>query len=76
MEQKRYLKSGETKAYQTAFHLSTYVWDIILTWEWFPKKTVGGQFAEAIDGISAIIAEGFGRYHKNGKIKFYRYVQG
>ena len=32
-----------------AFHLSSYVWDIVIKWEWFPKKTVGGQFVEAID---------------------------
>ncbi|MCK4639103.1 MAG: four helix bundle protein, partial [Bacteroidales bacterium] len=27
---------------------------------------------EAADSISANIAEGFGRYHKKDKIKFYR----
>jgi len=29
----------------------------------------------AADSISANIAEGFGRYHKNDKIRFYRYSQ-
>ncbi|MEM0992417.1 MAG: four helix bundle protein, partial [Bacteroidota bacterium] len=29
----------------------------------------------AADSISANIAEGFGRYHKKDKIKFYRYSQ-
>ena len=28
------------------------------------------------DSVSANIAEGFGRYHKKDKIKFYRYSQG
>lgn len=43
---------------------------------WFEKKTVGSQFVRAIDSISANVAEGFGRYHKKDKIKFYRYSQG
>jgi len=58
------------------FHLSNYVWDIVIKWDWFAKKHVGGQFVEAADSISANIAEGFGRYHKKDKIKFYRYSQG
>ena len=40
------------------------------------KKTVGSQFVTAIDSISANTAEGFGRYHKKDKIKFYRYSKG
>ncbi|MEM9887663.1 MAG: four helix bundle protein [Bacteroidota bacterium] len=47
-----------------------------MEWEWFPKKTVGSQFVQAMDSVSANIAEGFGRYHKKDKIKFYRYSQG
>ena len=31
---------------------------------------------EAVDSISANIAEGFGRYFKKDKINFYRYSQG
>jgi four helix bundle protein len=37
---------------------------------------MGEQFVAAIDSISANIAEGFGRYGKKDKIKFYRYSQG
>lgn len=57
-------------------NLSNYVWDIVVGWEWFAKKTVGSQFVEAIDSISANIAEGFGRYGKKDKIKFYYYSFG
>ena len=56
--------------------MSNYVWNIVIKWEWFPKKTVGGQFVEAIDSISANIAEGFGRHFKKDKIKFYSYSKG
>jgi len=74
--EKKYLKLNDITVYKIAFNLSNYVWDIVIKWDWFAKKHVGGQFVEAIDSVSANIAEGFGRYHKKDKIKFYRYSQG
>lgn len=74
--EKKNLKLNDINSYKIAFNLSNYVWNIVLNWDWFSKKHVGGQFVEAIDSISANIAEGFGRYHKKDKIKFYRYSQG
>ncbi|MFZ1527775.1 MAG: four helix bundle protein [Ferruginibacter sp.] len=59
-----------------AFHLSNYVWDVISQWDSFAKRTVGEQFVSAVDSVSANIAEGFGRYFKKDKIKFYRYAKG
>ena len=73
---KKFLKLNDIECYRTAFHLSNYVWNVVIKWEWFSKKTVGAQFVEAVDSISANIAEGFGRYFKKDKIKFYRYSQG
>jgi len=74
--EKKFLQLNDIVAYKTAFHLSNYVWDIVVTWDYFAKKTVGCQFVTAVDSISANIAEGFGRYHKKDKIKFYRYSFG
>lgn len=37
---------------------------------------MGKQFVRAIDSISANIAEGFRRYSKKDKIKFFRYSVG
>ena len=37
---------------------------------------MGEQFIESVDSISANIAEGFGRFNKKDKIKFYRYSYG
>lgn len=76
MEKKNYLKLNQIDAYVWAFHLSNYVWNIVIKWDWFAKKTVGVQFVKAADSISANVAEGFGRYHKKDKIKFYRYSLG
>lgn len=71
-----YLKLSDIECYMISYNLSNYVWNIVIKWDWFAKKTVGSQFVTAVDSISANIAEGFGRYHKKDKIKFYRYSQG
>jgi len=73
---KKYLKLNDIECYRISFHLSNYVWDVVIKWDWFAKQTIGTQFAEAVDSISANIAEGFGRHFKKDKIKFYRYSQG
>lgn len=73
---KKYLKLSDIDAYKLSYHLSNYIWDVVMKWDFFAKKTIGSQFVTASDSISANVAEGFGRYHKKDKIKFYRYSQG
>ena len=73
---KKYMKLNDIDAYRISFHLSNYIWDIVIKWEYFIRNTVGEQFVDAADSISANIAEGFGRYHKKDKIKFYWYSAG
>lgn len=72
----KYLQLNDIDCYRRALSLSQYVWDIVIVWDWFPKKTLGVQFVTAADSISANIAEGFGRYGKKDKIKFYFYSFG
>jgi four helix bundle protein len=71
-----YLKVTDIDAYNIAFDLSNQVWDIVIQWPYLAQKTIGAQFIDAADSISANIAEGFGRYHKKDKIKFYHYSRG
>ncbi|MBK9016005.1 MAG: four helix bundle protein [Saprospiraceae bacterium] len=51
------VKLEDLEIYQLALDIGEYVWAIVLKWEYFPKKTVGAQFVEAADSISANIAE-------------------
>ncbi len=76
MEQRKFLKLNDIEAYKIAFHLSNYVWNIVIKWKQFERTSVGEQFVTAMDSISANIAEGFGRFNKKDKIKFYRYSYG
>lgn len=75
-DEKKYLKLNDIEAYKISFHLSNYVWEVILKWDHFAKKTIGSQFVDAADSISANIAEGFGRHFKKDKVNFYRYSKG
>ena len=76
MTSKKYLQLNDISCYKRALALTNNVWNIVLAWDWFAKRTVGVQFVTAIDSISANIAEGFGRYSKKDKIKFYYYSFG
>ena len=76
MEEKKYLKLNDIEAYKIAFKLSNYVWDIVIKWDYFAEKTIGAQFVDSSGSISTNIAEGFGRYGKKDKIKFYRIAFG
>lgn len=72
----KFLQLNDVNAYKIVFNLSNYVWDIVIEWDFFAKDTLGKQFVRAVDSVSANIAEGFGRYNKKDKIKFYRYSFG
>ena len=75
MEQK-YLQLNQIVAYKKSFHLSNLVWELTSNWDSFAKYTIGQQFVNAVDSISANIAEGFGRYNKKDKVKSYYYSFG
>src|SRR6185436_14734209 len=72
----KFIQLKDVAAYKKSFLLSNDVWKLVATWDHLAKNTVGQQFIRAIDSISANIAEGFGRYHKKDKQKFYFNARG
>jgi len=74
--EKRFLQLNDLSCYNAAFLFSNKIWELVLKWDYFARDTIGKQFVNAADSISANIAEGFGRYHKKDKIKFYYYSFG
>jgi four helix bundle protein len=66
----------DLEIYQLANEIGDYVWNLVDKWEYFPKKTVGGQFVEAADSIAANIAEGYGRYFFKDRKQFCYYSRG
>jgi len=71
-----YLSFEMLDAYAISFKLSNYIWAIVISWNYFEKVTVGKQFTRAVDSISANMVEGFGRFSKKDKIRFYYYSPG
>jgi four helix bundle protein len=67
----KYLTFQDLSAYKKSYKLSNIIWDVVIKWNYLAKETVGKQFIRSVDSISVNIAEGFGRYHKKDKIKFY-----
>ena len=72
MMEKYFLTVMDLSSYKKSYELSNEVWDQVITWDYFAKDTVGKQFVRACDSVSANIAEGFGRYTKKDKVRFYR----
>lgn len=66
----------EMEIYQLALEVGEFVWSIVEKWEYFPKKTIGAQFVDAADSISANIAEGYGRYFFKDRKQFCYYSRG
>src|SRR6516165_1075139 len=66
----------EKRVYQRAEALGDRVWEIVIQWDWFARKTVGGQLARAADSIGANIAEAGGRFHPNDVRNFFYFARG
>lgn len=52
----KYLKLNDLGAYKISFYLSNDVWNVVMTWNYFARDTLGKQWVRAIDSISANIA--------------------
>jgi len=70
------IRLEDLEIYQLALEIGEYVWGVVGKWEYFAKKTVGGQFVEAADSISANIAEGYGRFFFKDRKQFCYYSRG
>ena len=71
-----YNKIEELDVYNLAEELSDEIWNVVLTWDFFARDTVGKQICRAADSISANIAEGYGRFHFKENKNFCYYSRG
>lgn len=72
----RFINHTDSNAYKLSDSLSDEMWNIVMSWDWFAKRTVGVQIISAFDSIPANITEGFGRHHKKDRQKFYYNARG
>jgi len=66
----------DLEVYQLAESFSDEVWNIVITWDYFAKDTVGKQMARSADSISSNIAEGYGRFHYKENKNFCYFSRG
>jgi four helix bundle protein len=62
--------------YQLAELLANEVWQIVLSWNYLAKDTVGKQLIKSSDSIGANIAEGSGRGSEQDYRRFFRIARG
>jgi four helix bundle protein len=71
-----FLSFEDLRVFKLAEKLADEVWDIVGTWSYFEKDTVGKQMVKAADSIGANIAEGSGRGLPNDNKRFVRIARG
>jgi four helix bundle protein len=67
---------NELRVFRAAEKLAQMVWDIVIQWDGFSRATLGEQLVRAADSVGANIAEAYGRYHYNDKIRFLYIARG
>lgn len=70
------LKLEELEVYKVAMEIGELVWQIVMKCEYFERKTLGAQFANAADSIAFNISEGYGRFHYKENKNFCYYSRG
>lgn len=66
----------ELNIYKKAMAIGDKVWEIVNSWSYFEKDTMGKQLVKAVDSVAANISEGFGRYHFKENKNFLYYSRG
>ena len=60
----------ELEVYQLAMEIADEIWNDLISWNHFPKNTLGEQLIEASDSIAFNISEGYGRFSFKENIHF------
>lgn len=64
------------EVYQLSEKLADMIWEIVMKWDEFAKRTIGSQIVDASDSIGANIAEGCGRFSYCDNGRFIRISRG
>ena len=66
----------ELIVYQLAEKLANEIWNIVQSWNYFEKDTIGKQIVRSSDSVCANIAEGRGRFNDQDNRRFVRIARG
>ena len=62
------------RIFEISMQLGEVVWKLVEKWKNFEKLTIGKQFVNSTDSISANLIEGYYRNQKGDLRKFFRYA--
>jgi four helix bundle protein len=66
----------DMEVYKRFAVLSDEIWNLVIEWDYFAKKTIGAQLVTAADSIGANLMEGDGRYGLADSVRFFIYARG
>ena len=66
----------DLEVYQEANIIADEIWNIVLTWDYFQKDTIGKQIVKSSDSLGTNISEGYGRYFHKENLQFCYYARG
>lgn len=70
------MKLDELHVYKLSMTIADEIWDIVSTWDYFAKDTIGKQLVKSTDSIAANLSEGFGRFFYKEEKQFCYYSRG
>lgn len=70
------LRLEDLEIYKVSMEIGEMVWEIVMGWNYFEKKTLGDQFVRAADSIAFNVSEGHGRFHYKENKNFCYYSRG
>jgi four helix bundle protein len=66
----------ELELFKRFVEFADWVWDTVLCWPDFAKRSIGKQFVDAADSVGANLVEGDARYSDADAIHFFRIARG
>ncbi len=67
---KKYLKLNDIDAYRLSFHLSNYIWDLTISWEWYAKKHWEHNLFEQVTVFLLILQKDLADTTKKTRLNF------
>lgn len=70
------MKLEDLQVYQIAMNIAEQIWNMVQSWDYFAKDTIGKQLVRSSDSLATNLSEGFGRFFFKENKQFCYYSRG